>query len=171
MTKAIEELNATIEVLHGDVQCCAAALAEQGSQFWRRTLVRAIFAQIEGVMFCMKAIAFACRHQPGVKFSVGELIVLIEKSYRPNDRGEAEEQRMQLSFSNNIKFTFKAFGRANLIDYALKVGDNRWNDLKNSLRVRDRLMHPKRSSDLYVSDDEMNELQRALIGLRKTLLR
>lgn len=68
---------------------------------------------------------------------------------------------MQLSFPNNIKFAFRTFALVHLTDYRLNVGDNRWDDLKKSLVVRDRLMHPKKVEDLETTDEEMERLQRA----------
>jgi hypothetical protein len=130
MVQAYEELNATITILHVDATHCSEQLKEVGGQFWRRALVRAIFAHMEGVVYCMKRIAFSCRLQPGITFSIGDLMILKEKSYRPNDQGEAEEQRMQLSFTNNIKFAFRTFALVHLTDYRLNVGDHRWDDLK-----------------------------------------
>src|SRR6059036_2785433 len=109
----------------------------------------------------MKRIAFSCRFQSGVSFSVGDLMILLEKTYRPDDKGKAEEQRMQISLKNNIKFAFKAYARVHMTEYELNIGDSRWDDFKKSLSVRDRLMHPKRAQDLEVSDEEMNRLQRA----------
>jgi hypothetical protein len=159
---AYEEFKATVSVLHSDVVTCSERLnKEGGGQYWRRALVRAFFAKVEGVIYCMKRIAYSCRFQPGVEFSDGELMVLIEKTYQPNDKGEVDEQRMQTSMKNNIKFAFRAYARAHLADYKLNVGDNGWNDFRNSLAVRDRLTHPKEVRNLEVSDEELKCLQRA----------
>jgi hypothetical protein len=96
-----------------------------------------------------------------VEFSDGELMVLIEKTYQPNEKGEVGEQRMQIPLKTNIKFAFRAYARAHLVDYKLNVGDNRWNDFKNSLAVRDRLTHPKEVRNLEVSDEELKSLKSA----------
>ena len=125
MAEAYLGLNATIEILHADVSHSSERLKKEGTQFWRRAIVRAIFAQVEGVVYCMKRIAFSCRLQPGVSFSVGELMILLEKTYRPDDKGKAEEQRMQLSIKNNIKFAFRAYARVHMTDYELNIGDYR----------------------------------------------
>src|SRR5262249_24849713 len=81
--------------------------------------------------------------------------------YQLNDKGEVNEQRLQIPLKTNIKFAFRAYARAHLLDYKLNVGDNRWNDFKNSLAVRDRLTHPKEAENLEVSDEELKCLQRA----------
>jgi hypothetical protein len=162
MAKAYQEFTATVSVPHADVVTCSERLnKEDGGQYWRRALVRAFFAKVEGVIYCMKRIAYSCRFQPDVKFSEGELTSLIEKTHQPNDKGEVAAQRMQIPMKNNIKFAFSAYARAHLVDYKLNVGDNRWNDFKNSLLVRDRLTHPKEAHNLEVSDEELKSLQRA----------
>jgi hypothetical protein len=85
-------------------------------------------------------------------------MVLIEKTYQPNEKGEVGEQRMQIPLKTNIKFAFRAYARAHLVDYKLNVGDNRWNDFKNSLAVRDRLTHPKEVRN-NVSDLALHALE------------
>ncbi|HKQ89263.1 MAG TPA: hypothetical protein VJZ77_01175 [Blastocatellia bacterium] len=159
---AYQEFTATVSILHSDVVTCSERLnKEGGSQYWRRALVRAFFAKVEGVIHCMKRIAYSCRFQPGVEFSEGELMFLTEKTYQLNDKGEVYDQRMQTSLKSNIKFAFRAYARAHLVDYKLNVGDDTWNDFKNSLLVRDRLTHPKEVRNLEVSDEELKSLQRA----------
>jgi hypothetical protein len=106
-------------------------------------------------------IAYSCRHQPDVQFSDGELMVLNEKTYYPNDKGEVDEQRMQISVTNNIKFAFKVYARVHLVHYSLNIGDSRWDDFKKAMLVRDRLTHPKKVSDLEVTDEEVMRLNRA----------
>ena len=106
-----------------------------------------ILTWIEGVEF---AEAYQAAH-----------VVELEKTYQPNDKGEVYDQRMQIPMKNNIRFAFRAYARAHLVDYQLDIGDNRWNDFKNSILVRDRLTHPKEVRNLEVSDEELQCLQRA----------
>jgi hypothetical protein len=72
-----------------------------------------------------------------------------------------QEQRMQISLASNIRFAFQTYSRAHMSDYDLNVGDNRWSEFKQSVKIRDRLMHPKQASDLEISLAEMDTLQNA----------
>ena len=69
MVKTYEEFNAAIEILHDDVELCARELNKNDLQVWRRALVRALFAMVEGVVYRMQQIALNASHQPRVAFS------------------------------------------------------------------------------------------------------
>jgi len=161
MVQAYQEFIATVAVLTKDVEHCAEMANSTQEQFWRRSLVRAFFADVEGTIYRMKQIAYACREQTGVSFSTGEEHVMLEKAYSLDDKGLVQEQRMQITLLNNMRFSFSIYARAHTSDYKLNVSDNRWNDFRASVKIRDRLMHPKRAADLDVSVDEMSTLQNA----------
>lgn len=54
MAEAYLGLNATIETLHADVSRSSERLKEEGTQFWRRAIIRAVFAQVEGVIYSLQ---------------------------------------------------------------------------------------------------------------------
>lgn len=46
-----------------------------------------------------------------------------------------------------------------------------WSSLKKSIKVRDRLMHPRMPNDLDVSDDEVQDTIKAMEGFTKIIYR
>lgn len=113
---------------------------------------------IEGIVHAMKQAALAITSNPlnGNVFSLSERMLLAEETYDLHDDGKVSCKRAKIPISKNIKFAFKAFSKANLINYELPVKDDTgWESFQKSLKVRDRLMHPKTIDDLAVSDDEL----------------
>jgi hypothetical protein len=58
---------------------------------------------------------------------------------------------------SNIRFAFKLFKKNYGDSSNLDVGGEGWQFFLRSIKVRDRLTHPKQASDLSVSDVELVE--------------
>ncbi len=106
MVKAYAEFNAAIEILHDDVEFCARELNKSDLPVWRRALVRALFAMVEGVIYRMQQIALNASHQPRVTFSPGELQALSEKSFELDGNGKVLERQIRTSLKGRIRFAF-----------------------------------------------------------------
>jgi hypothetical protein len=125
------------------------------NQFWRRTAVRAIFALIEGVVYRMKQLAYEVHAYEGTLLPSADVAsLLLEESYELNDKGVAITRPNYPQIEKNIKFAFASVARAYNITYQLNFGDVRWDAFKKTLKVRNRLTHPKNTQDLIVSDEE-----------------
>lgn len=141
--------------LSKDVGRCNSALRRApNDQFWRRSIIKNLFALLEGQLFGMKAIAF---HQFGlreVEFSAAELTMLQEQRYKLNEKGEAcsSTDNYQKLFSN-YQFAFKCFAKSHGSSFQLNNG--KIAKLKQLEAIRNRLTHPKRLNALDVSDDEL----------------
>jgi hypothetical protein len=160
--KALSEFFEIKEILSTDVTVCASMLKTEDNQFWRRMLVRSVFALIEGTVYRMKQLAFEVSLDERVPLSRAEIALLVEEGYDLNDKGEPIVKSNHLNITKGIRFAFKASARAYGISYALKVDDSGWDSFKKALKVRDRLMHPKSTSDVNVVDDDVLCLERAV---------
>lgn len=167
---ANENLYKIFEVLNGEFLACFDMVQKNDSQIARRTLVRALFAEIEGVTFCMKQVAFESRSRAGVTFTTPEIILLSEEAYELNDKGEVKSQRAKLHISRNIRFAFRAFARTGYINYEPKVDGIGWDAFKKGLKIRDRLMHPKKPDDLIVSDEEVVIIKTTFEWFRQSMI-
>jgi hypothetical protein len=81
----------------------------------------------------------------------------LEESYELKDNGEIKTRSARLRTLSNLRFAFSIFGKSQQIDFAIDTSGTEWTNLVNSLKVRDRLTHPKNASDLCVSDDEIRQ--------------
>jgi hypothetical protein len=69
---------------------------ESDDVFWRRGLVRAVFAYIEGLTYQLKRESHLARTLPRRdKFSAAELLLLVDRDYRLNDNGENKWGRLK----------------------------------------------------------------------------
>ena len=119
-----------------------------------RMLIRSLFATIEGVVYCMKQIAFAANRADG-PLTLDELMICKEIAFGLKGNGEVDGSSMRLKFEPNLKFAFAVLAKAFHQTFELDTNCVGWNRLVQSVKVRNRLAHPKRSSDLELSDDEL----------------
>lgn len=132
--------------------------------FVRRTLVRTIFAQIEGL--CAEVIDWAryygaddSAHREN--YSVAEREVLRGVVALLNEKGEAQiEDARYPSTKANVRFALSLVGRGGEDVPVINYGDGGWEALRVGFAVRDRLMHPKHPEDVNVSDDDLARVRR-----------
>jgi len=136
-----------------------------GEQYHRRQYIRAFFAWIEGTCFGLKQLALLSRN---VQFSDAERSLLAEKSYTLTDAGGVATNAAHIKTEQNIKFAFAMYAKSAGLEYALPVREEGWACLKKSLRVRDRLTHPKLKTDLSVSDEDFANAELAHDWLNAT---
>ena len=84
---------------------------------------------------------------------------MFEEAYEVDDRGNIKTKKRKIPFENNLKSVVKIIGRVRP-DYELDYNHPGWNALKDSLKVRHRLAHPKDLKDLEVTDQEITDAQR-----------
>lgn len=133
-----------------------------------RQFFRSMFALIEGAVWIFKQEALDQHKRGFAVFSTSELCVLSEISPVVDARGNVSDQPATGRFVPNLLFTFRCHASAFDYDPVLHIGDHEWAELKMSVKVRNRLMHPKQLSSMEVSDDELQTARGALrwFGLR-----
>ena len=138
--------------------------------FFARQLVRAVFAYIEGITFSVKASAAHYCLENGIDISPQERFFAVDIDHSLDERGEVVEQRAMLRLAANMRFAFmlteKAYGIERLFDPSLEW----WSCLKKSIKVRDRLTHPKMPEDVDISGDEVVAVLKARQGFDALLM-
>lgn len=120
-------------------QSCTMDLAEQ---FWRRIWILIASTHIDSQINCMKRIALAASKFSGVTFSDEETQFLTKPGFVPALK--------------NIKLCWQVFRRA-LEEPDLQPNETgQWDAFACAINVSNRLVHPKRASDLKVSDEEFD---------------
>jgi hypothetical protein len=136
------------------------SIANPGAQ--RRQFMRAMFACIEGAVWLFKQEALEQHRSGSIAFTTSELNILSEIAPSLDGRGGIQELPANLRLVPNLLFTFGCHARAFDYDSVLCLSDHEWGDLKNSVLVRNRLMHPKQLASLDVSDAELRAARGAL---------
>lgn len=169
MDNTEDKFEKLIKALTDDITGCAELLAAQdSSQVVRRAFVRAVLASIEGNIYWMKQEALEA-HNRQVQFSVEELALLKEETYNLSNNGKAAVRKAKLRLRDNLNFAFKMQAKSAYSDYSLNLNSTEWNQFLKAITVRDRLMHPKRSSDLIVTDEELEHVQVASLWFLKSI--
>jgi|SRR5579859_7037933 len=161
------QLIATIDASHtddnGDVD------ADYG--FDARQLVRAIFAYIEAVTYSVKAnSAWQCMEQ-AIEITPQERYFATDTEYELDDRGQLVETVAKISLTRNIRFALALNRKAHRVSEPFDASVEWWSCLKETIRVRDRLTHPKMPGDLDISGDEIVKVLKAKMGFEEELLR
>jgi len=149
-----------------DTEVCAKRLEETDSQFWRRTYVRTLFALIEGVTYRFKRAALACfedrmNRSPNskvrypIQLSDADNAMLREQIFDLDDKGQSYSQTKFIPLSKNLRFAFASLARAYEVNFAFDLNSAEWSSFQQALAIRNRLAHPKASTDLFVSDEEL----------------
>jgi hypothetical protein len=152
-TEIIDYVNRST-VLARDVAKCNCPLRKGShNQFWRRTIVKNIFAVLEAACFGFKAIAFQRFRHYEIDFSSAEVAILLEHRYMLLDNGEVRTVGNNFQrFIPNLKFAFKCFAKAHGLSYVLDISKV---PLKEFEELRNRITHPKKLTDLTITDAEL----------------
>lgn len=140
-------------------------------EFYARQLIRATFAYIEAVTFSVKAwSAWKCMEE-SIDITPQERYFATDIQYELNDRGGITEAVAKVSLARNIRFALAINRKAHEVDEPFDASIEWWSCLKEAIKVRDRLTHPKMPGDLDVSGEEIVKVLKARRGFEQELLR
>ena len=140
-------------------------------EFYARQLIRAVFAYIEAVTFSVKAWSAGRCMELGIDITPQERYFATDTEYELNEKGELVETAAKISLARNIRFALamnrKAHGVAEPFDASVEW----WSCLREAIRIRDRLTHPKMPGDLDVSGDDIVKVLKARDGFETEILK
>jgi hypothetical protein len=113
-----------------------------------------VFAFIEGILHRMNLTAAHLGTSLGT-LSIAEIVMIDEMAFDVNDKGEVVSKSVFIKFLNKVKFAFRVYSKSSGSSFELSFGGNGWQKLRECVKVRDRLMHPKATTDLKVADPEV----------------
>ena len=149
-----------LDAIFNDVAQAKRVLAGEDTQFNRRVLVRTVYSGVEALVNWMKALVLA-EHQRGLRhFSLAQLAMLRDESFYIDSSGRPQTQPKFTPLESNFRFAADLFLHRPHKDLPLAAdwGSSGWQSLKGGLRIRNRLTHPRSSSDLTVSDEDLRSV-------------
>lgn len=154
--------------LHKDLFQAILDLRSEDIQPRRRALIRSFFACVEGTVFIIKQLALETEKRGW--YTAAELAILREESYALNSRGDACVQSKFLRTDENVIFALHMLNRTAPVKVAaLDTNNDGWHAFKRSLQVRHRVTHPKRLQEFRISDEELQQLGRAILWFQKAI--
>lgn len=138
------------------------------SQFWRRTVVRTFFAAVEGEIHQWKRQALLLETVGIAQLDDGQRSILKEETYDLKENGSVKSRPLFTKTDQSLRFCINLINDAVNAGYELDLGeDNRWNSFKQAIGIRNRLMHPRSSDELEVTDDEVSVVRDAIAWFRE----
>lgn len=173
----METLGEDVERCHGELVEClnrgetdADGAISADYEYYARQLIRAIIAYIEGVTYSIKLWAILRCKQSGIEFSDHELYMAFEIDSELNDKGEVVERPARIRLANNVRYALRLHARARGVDDQLDPNADWWAALRNTIKVRDRLTHPRFPEDVEISGDEIVAALKAKAGFENALI-
>jgi hypothetical protein len=122
------------------------------SAFGRRTLVRAVFALVEGTLSSMRVRVLGHVATGAAVLSDSEQLALREVIPQVDDRGEVAERPQFVPMANAVRLTFRLYARVFGCQRTPEFGGAGWQAFRSATEIRSRLTHPLGLADLEVSD-------------------
>lgn len=174
MPWSIVDIVRMLDVLNADVdiasrKAISPSTPENERQFWRRTLVRAVFGFVEGIIYAIKQGAYDDGTETGHTFTAAERAMIQEESYDINDNGLAITRNAKITLKRNLDFSFHIYAKVHSVSYKLDKGGRGWQSFQAALKIRDRLMHPKIEDDYTVSAEEREIVVQAATWFTKSI--
>jgi hypothetical protein len=138
-------------------------------EYHARQLIRSIFAFIEAVTFSVKIGAAERCDTRGLGYSEAERLFVAETEFALKDNGEIFERPAHIRLADNIRFAFRLQEKSRGMTDAFNANVKWWACLKSSIKVRDRIMHPKMPEDVDISPDEIINALEAYKGFQAQL--
>lgn len=139
-------------VLESDLDEIQSQLTTNDSQFWRRTFCRAFFAYLEGQTHALKQLFLFYDWwtvDPDTEHKIRN------QKHIQNKDGSTKVIQNYLPLVQNVQLLFKALAVSANIEPIISNNDKSWDLLSKAVNVRNRIVHPKKSEDLIISDDEI----------------
>ncbi len=159
-----------------DVNQNKAALEQHDSQLARRNYMRSLAAMYEADLSHLRERAakyFLDEFDLTGQWRIHELYPLLDENARISGNGKLELETNRLSFLPLAAYTLKIYG--NQVGLAKDIlSDNRWHDFSQTIKIRNRITHPKRNADIDIADEELRSIDAGLVwwnGLMQELIK
>lgn len=146
------------EVSNLDIRVWGALIQEHYNlQTVRRLYVRMFGSLVESILATLKRETLTTSGQ----LSLAERALLADTAHEISDQGKAVDRPFFAPIQKTLRFAFRSFAKANRLDFAPDYGGEGWSAFLETIKIRNRLTHPKRIEAMVVSDSEMALVDKA----------
>lgn len=150
--------------LDDDATKALKSAREDSTDYANRVAFRVVLSAIEGLISLLKQ--HVLKVDPHL--TEAERVLLLEKTYILDECGNPKDKPNFLKVSDNLLFAWKMCFRRTEPTFSPDQKCDGWRFFKESVRVRNRITHPKKPSDLHVSQGELRDLQTAYEWIKGT---
>jgi len=133
---------------------------EMGSA--RRAYVRTMLAFIEGMSHAFRDLLLTANQAKRVALNVPEIAILSEIQFQLDGKGNARHVRRPLRLRDNVRFIVRLLGRLADTPFEPNFGDQGWRSFLQAVAIRNRVTHPRTREDMWVTDENLEEVDRAI---------
>jgi hypothetical protein len=153
------------DALYRDMTYYEDLLQKEDNHFARRAYFRGAFAFVEGTIhFLRESLLRRIQNNQllGDLVNFDHVSLLVGQSAILDDTGRIKHENQRIPTAKVIAFVMRMHAETLEYDPCLLFSDNGWESLRKSMKVRDRVTHPKAIEDLLISDAEMDLLRLGL---------
>jgi hypothetical protein len=132
-----------------------------GDQTWRRAYTRSLFSMIETLIYRLKEDIYNLLESEGSDISSEIEGKLKGQIIKRNKQGQIKIRRCYQSLLNSIEYAYSHYAYMHYIDYKIDKNSPGWQWFLKSLKIRNRITHPKETADLEINNDELIIIQSA----------
>ena len=159
MLPRLRDIRDMVEVLVSDLNVVLDELVTSGGNpLRRRLLIRTLFALVEGFLSGMASYLLDVHRVGRWELSDEEVAICEDLSPPAGPRGD---RKSRADLVERMKVVFKAAHRVFGDPYRADFSTVDFRKFRETIGVRDRLMHPKTPAHLQVSDEELASADRA----------
>lgn len=168
-SEAVDELKALWQMLDADLTEAVAYGQSNNTPYAQRALVRAHFALIEGLSFALRQVTLASLG--GTEhLSEEEVILLREQRPSIDEQGRPKATQQYLKFPDSLLFSIRCYVKNHGATYEPDRTKPGWQAMRNAVKARDRVTHPKSAASLALSDADLRTFVEAAAWWKKTML-
>ena len=166
--KLKNEYFSLIDMLRDDSQEAVLNASRSDTQYNRRIVVRNFFAYVEVSVFSTKKLISPLLYNSKSKNIIAEYSLLHEEQYDLDNKGNTFAKKKYLSIENNVLFTFRMYAGLVGGEFNNDLGSKEWQIFKKSIKIRNRITHPKSKKDFEISDTDTKIVGEAAIWFIRT---
>ncbi|GGY69639.1 hypothetical protein GCM10011613_12480 [Cellvibrio zantedeschiae] len=161
MTESNNLLQDTSDLYGDEIIFVLENLRVNPNDFWSRSLIRLCISLFEAEVFILKKnlLKYCKEYNVPIKPEISTLLAGIK--YEINDNGKVAERYFQIKMVSDIKFVFDQLRGIRGFTLKNKFSDSRWQCMEKTVKVRNRLVHPKLIEEQIVSEIEVNDCMSA----------
>jgi hypothetical protein len=150
----LEEFKAVARILGSDAEILMENAEKKKIDFWRRTIIRGLSADIEAMCFQLRnGLRLEINNRSIAKeFSDDEKLIIknIDSRWFPPERLRSVVK----GFGNRFRFTIEMLHKLNGRTFTMQKESNEWESFLEFIKIRNRTVHPESANDLKISDSE-----------------
>lgn len=151
-----------------DVAAAIHRADQSGTDESRRSAIRTVAAAIEGLVWHYRETVIWAASGTGVMDDADHQ-ALLETSYSIDARGNVQEQPRFVPSQSMLRFLARLAHRVTL-HATIGFDDNRWNSLNETIKIRNRITHPKSEKDVMVDNADVDRAFSAFDWLLQSLI-